>query len=84
MIKDIRCMPLPQLLEGIRVKVMDLFQTRRVDSSNWGTVLCPEYEKKLMRRVEKGRHWTVAQSSDVIFEVSTETCTVMVDLAERF
>ncbi|KAL6191977.1 hypothetical protein ACLB2K_038365 [Fragaria x ananassa] len=76
MIKDERCMPLPQLLEGVRVHMMNLF-TRRLDSSNWGSVLCPKMEKKLLKRLQTGRSWT----SQDVFEVFTETCNVMVNLA---
>ncbi|KAL6125359.1 hypothetical protein ACLB2K_073418 [Fragaria x ananassa] len=80
MIKDERCMPLPQLLEAVRVHTMDLF-TRRLDSSNWGSVLCPKMEKKLLKRLHTGRNWMVSHSSQDVFEVFTETCNVMVNLA---
>ncbi|XP_004309379.1 PREDICTED: uncharacterized protein LOC101290713 [Fragaria vesca subsp. vesca] len=80
MIKDERCMPLPQLLEGVRVHTMDLFTRRRLGSSNWGSVLCPKMEKKLLKRLQTRRNWRVRQSSQDVFEVFTETCNVMVNL----
>ncbi|KAL6213658.1 hypothetical protein ACLB2K_013104 [Fragaria x ananassa] len=81
MIKDERCMPLPQLLEGVRVHTMDLFTRRRLDFSNWGSVLCPKMEKNLLKRLQTGRSWRVGQSSQDVFEVFTKTCNVMVNLA---
>ncbi|KAL6196696.1 hypothetical protein ACLB2K_032310 [Fragaria x ananassa] len=56
MIKDERCMPLPQLLKGVRVHMIDLFTRRRLDSSNWGNVLCPKMEKKLLKKLQIGRN----------------------------
>ncbi|XP_040371766.1 uncharacterized protein LOC112193244 isoform X2 [Rosa chinensis] len=83
MVKDERCMPLPQLLEGIRVRVMEIFCERKVQSSTWRSVLCPKLEKKLSKRIETGRNWRVSQSTNDIFEVCTEDSNVMVNLVER-
>ncbi|XP_061999021.1 uncharacterized protein LOC133716327 [Rosa rugosa] len=83
MVKDERCMPLPQLLEGIRVRVMEMFCERKVYSSTWRSVLCPKLEKKLSKRIETGRNWRVSQSTNDIFEVCTEDSTVMMNLVER-
>ncbi|XP_024171647.1 uncharacterized protein LOC112177597 [Rosa chinensis] len=83
MVKDERCMSLPQLLEGIRVRVMEMFCERKVQSSTWRSVLCPKLEKKLSKRIETGTNWRVSQSTNDIFEVCTEDSTVMVNLVER-
>ncbi|KAL6214887.1 hypothetical protein ACLB2K_014319 [Fragaria x ananassa] len=67
--------------DGVRVHTMNLFTRRRLDSSNWGSVLCPKMEKKLLKRLQTGRSWRVSQSNQDVFEVFTETCNVMVNLA---
>ncbi|KAL6210956.1 hypothetical protein ACLB2K_016185 [Fragaria x ananassa] len=72
----------PQLLEGIRVKTMNKFHERNVESSTWRSVLCPKLEKKLSRRLETGRNWRVSQSSIDVFEVFTEDNNDVVNLAE--
>ncbi|KAL6188480.1 hypothetical protein ACLB2K_039872 [Fragaria x ananassa] len=56
MLIDERCMPLPQLIEGIRVKTMNKFHERKVESSTWRYVLCPKLEKKLSKRLKTGRN----------------------------
>ena len=82
-IKDARCMPLPSLLEFIRVDTMEKLAKRKTESSTWRSILCPKFEKKLKKRLDTGRNWRVSQSSDHVFEVFTEENTFMVNLAER-
>ncbi|KAL6129576.1 hypothetical protein ACLB2K_072926 [Fragaria x ananassa] len=82
MLIDERCMPLPQLLEGIQVKTMNKFHERKVESSTWRSVLCPKLEKKLSKRLETGRNWRVSQSSVDVFEVCTKDSNDVVNLAE--
>ncbi|KAK9901138.1 hypothetical protein M0R45_030376 [Rubus argutus] len=56
-IKDARCMPLPSLLEFIRVDTMEKLAKRKTESSTWRSILCPKFEKKLKKRLDTGRNW---------------------------
>lgn len=46
-ILNLRTLPITQLVNGIRSKMMTLISDRHAKSSRWATVLCPTHEKTL-------------------------------------
>ncbi|CAL5395991.1 unnamed protein product [Camellia sinensis] len=81
-IREARHLPITQLVDAIRGKIMEKMSKRKVKSSNWVGELCPKMEKRLMSEFQDSRHWIVSQSDDNIFEVRSQP-SVLVDLANR-
>lgn len=77
-----RALPITQLVDGIRSRLMRLIGERSHESSKWSNVLCPRYEKLLSNHVKAGENWIVNRSNEDVYEVLSKfTCTV--DLAAR-
>lgn len=81
-IVDQRFLPIYQMLDGIRAKIMEMNAQRRRVAEGWKTFLCPEMETIMQDLLECGRHWDVGRSSEFLFEVHGED-SVMVDLQSR-
>ncbi|XP_028075710.1 uncharacterized protein LOC114277948 [Camellia sinensis] len=81
-IREARHLPITQLVDAIRGKIMEKMSKRKVKASNWVGELCPKMEKRLMSEFQDSRHWIVSQSDDNIFEVRSQP-SVLVDLANR-
>ncbi|KAM2104908.1 hypothetical protein ACFX1R_015463 [Malus domestica] len=78
-ILDERKMPTYQMIDNIRVKLMEMSSDRQREAKRWTSPICPTMDDKMMKMVEVGRHWNVCHSSEHIFEVRDEY-SVMVDL----
>ncbi|XP_057485975.1 uncharacterized protein LOC130772270 isoform X2 [Actinidia eriantha] len=65
-------LPITQLVDVLRGKMMELIYTRRVESSKWGTRLTPSMEEKLQNEISKSRSLQVLLSHDNTFEVRGE------------
>ncbi|XP_048438006.1 uncharacterized protein LOC125476209 [Pyrus x bretschneideri] len=78
-ILDERKMPTYQMIDNIRVKLMEMSSDRQREAERWTSPICPTMDDEMMKMVEVGRHWNVCRSSDHIFEVRDEY-SVMVDL----
>ncbi|XP_050113356.1 uncharacterized protein LOC126591625 [Malus sylvestris] len=76
-------LPIYQLVDGIRVKMMEMNSERSRAAHNWNTFLCPEMEERLNQVLEVGSHWEISRSSLSIFEVHNDI-SVMVHLQKRF
>ncbi|KAM2987989.1 hypothetical protein FF2_008082 [Malus domestica] len=61
-------LPIYQLVDGIRVKMMEMNSERFRAAHNWNTFLCPEMEERLNQVLEVGNHWEISRSSLSIFE----------------
>ncbi|KAG5532375.1 hypothetical protein RHGRI_026866 [Rhododendron griersonianum] len=74
-----RYLPICDLVDKVRVLLMEQMCERKQLSSKWNSSVCPVMDKKLIARFDKGRTWHVAAASDDIFEVYSLP-TVVVDL----
>ncbi|KAM1158147.1 hypothetical protein FF1_028677 [Malus domestica] len=54
-----RSLPIYQLVDGIRVKMMEMNSERFRAAHNWNTFLCPDMEERLNQVLEVGRHWEI-------------------------
>ncbi|CAL2264962.1 unnamed protein product [Prunus armeniaca] len=82
-ILELCALPICQMLEGIRIKLMVMVSERSREAGQWCSVLCPEMEKTLSEMLTVGQHWNASRSSTSVFEVHAEV-SVMVDLVNHF
>ncbi|KAL7201215.1 hypothetical protein ACSBR1_033008 [Camellia fascicularis] len=81
-IREARHLPITQLMDTIREKIMEKMSKRKTKSSAWVGELCPKMEKRLMSEFKDSKHWIVSQSDDNIFEVWSHP-SVLVDIGNR-
>ncbi|KAF9618060.1 hypothetical protein IFM89_000011 [Coptis chinensis] len=62
-------LPITQLVDAIRGRIMELIYTRRVDCNNWSTRLTPLMEEKLQKETLKAHSLQVLFSPGSTFEV---------------
>ena len=77
--KELCELPIFEMVDGIRVKVMENMATRRVACERWTTILCPHMEDVLKKTMDIGRHWSVSMSTPTVYEVHAQK-SVAVDL----
>ncbi|XP_021832752.1 uncharacterized protein LOC110772604 [Prunus avium] len=82
-VKDVRRLPNYEMIDTIRVKMMEMISRRKLASEKWCSVLCPVIEDELKNLAAKGCHWRICRASESIFEVHADL-SVMVNLDERF
>ncbi|KAK1314044.1 hypothetical protein QJS10_CPA06g01165 [Acorus calamus] len=68
-ILEARNLPIVQMVDHIRVQMMELLYQRRIESSNWKTFLCPSIMEKLQKIHADSRGLQVRCSDEVHFEV---------------
>ncbi|KAM1720639.1 hypothetical protein ACFX12_022274 [Malus domestica] len=61
-IRKERLLPIFQLVESIRVKLMVMNAERRIAAEKWNSYLCPEMENQLDKLLRVGRHWHINRS----------------------
>lgn len=83
MIEDFRRMPIIEMLESLRVKVMSMMYEKRNASAKWHTILCPEMETVLKNTLAEGYHWRIFRSTGILFEVKANFNTFIVDIQQR-
>ncbi|XP_024170067.2 uncharacterized protein LOC112176392 [Rosa chinensis] len=57
--RDLRELPIFEMFEGLRVKVMENMSERKVACKRWTTILCPPMEALLKKSMDIGRYWAV-------------------------
>ncbi|CAN6558550.1 unnamed protein product [Malus baccata var. baccata] len=72
MVSNSRCMPLMDLLEDIRVRLMGSMAEKRIFGQNIHTILCPKKENEMKLMLKEGMHWRISRSDADVFEVRTE------------
>ena len=82
-IRKERLLPIFQLVESIRVKLMEMNAERHIAAEKWNSYLCPEMENQLDKLMEVGRHWHISRSSEFVFEVRSDD-SVIVDLEKWY
>lgn len=78
-----RSLPIFEMVDGIRVQIMETMDKRRTEASSWHNVLCPKMDEMLRKYMEVGRHWKIARSYDSVYEVFGPH-SVLVDLNSNF
>ncbi|KAH7844462.1 hypothetical protein Vadar_028276 [Vaccinium darrowii] len=78
---EARRMPVMNLVDCLRSKIMVQMSKRREDSATWISEIGPVMDAKLKKRIEKGRAWRVQKSSTGVYEVKSMPA-VVVDLEE--
>ncbi|XP_028123134.1 uncharacterized protein LOC114320220 [Camellia sinensis] len=81
-IRETRHLPITQLVDSIRVKIMHQMAKRKIKAQAWPGVICPKMEARLVKAYNKGRAWLVSQSTDTVFEVHSFP-SVMVNVDKR-
>ena len=74
---DAHELPITQMVDVIRGKIMELIYTRRADSDQWLTRLTPSMEEKLEKESLKVRSLQVLLTTGSIFEVRGESIEVV-------
>ncbi|KAI5343761.1 hypothetical protein L3X38_011637 [Prunus dulcis] len=82
-VKDVHRLPIYEMIDTIRVKMMEMISRRKLASDKWCSVLCPVIEDELNNLATKGSHWRICRASESIFEVHADL-SVMVNLDKRF
>ena len=78
-----RHLPITNLVDDIRLKIMKQMSKRRKEGSVWNNEgICPEMNRRLEMAFNTGRTWTISTSSEYVFQVNAEK-TVTVDLLDR-
>ncbi|KAL2481259.1 MuDR family transposase [Abeliophyllum distichum] len=80
-IVDCRSLPITRMVDNMRIKLMNMFVTRRTDSGEWTEVVCPKMIEKLQGYTDESRSWNIKRSSDTIFEVFSDP-SVCVDICK--
>lgn len=78
-IREARHLPITNLVDMIRLQIMNMRFDRRLLSSKWNKVLCPRMDSVLEKAFMDVRTSNVSLSSDNVFEVHCFS-SVMVDL----
>lgn len=76
-VSDAKELPITQMVDALRGKMMELFYKRRVDSSQWGTKLTLSMEEKLKNEIFKAQSIQVSQLHDSTFEVRSESVDIV-------
>ncbi|KAF8394742.1 hypothetical protein HHK36_020959 [Tetracentron sinense] len=77
-ISELPGLPVIQMVDTIRRKMMELIYTRQVDSVQWSTILTPSSEEKLQKETLKARSLEVLFSPSSVFEVRDDLGTINV------
>ncbi|KAH7839501.1 hypothetical protein Vadar_005087 [Vaccinium darrowii] len=67
-----RRLPITQLVDRIRVKLMDQMSDRRDLGLKWETVICPKKDRKLGELFTLSKTWNVVKSNDELYEVHSD------------
>lgn len=76
-VSDAKELPITQMVDALRGKLMELFYKRRVDSNQWETKLTLSMEEKLKNEISKACSFQVSQLHDGTFEVRSESVDIV-------
>ncbi|KAL8166312.1 hypothetical protein V2J09_007811 [Rumex salicifolius] len=74
---DAHELPITQMVDVIRTKIMDLIHSRRLESEQWLTRLTPSMEQKLEKESLKARSLQVLLSAGSSFEVRGDSVEIV-------
>ncbi|KAH7848531.1 hypothetical protein Vadar_004068 [Vaccinium darrowii] len=81
-IREERHLPVTQLVDRIRVKIMEQLSARHEASLKWNQVVCPTMNEDLNVSFQKCKWWTVSKSTADVYEIHCDP-SVSVDIAKR-
>lgn len=81
-IRKERRLPIRDLVDKIRIKVMEKMSVRRDLAMKWKCDVCPEMDRRITQLFKESRAWTVKKSSDGVYEVQCHP-SVKVDMVSR-
>ncbi|KAH7833222.1 hypothetical protein Vadar_004199 [Vaccinium darrowii] len=81
-IKEERHLPITQLVDRIRVKIMEQMSSRLEAAGKWNYVVCPKMNAALNQSFQECKSWTVRRSAVNVFEVQCDP-SVSVNIARR-
>ncbi|XP_059276262.1 uncharacterized protein LOC132030584 [Lycium ferocissimum] len=76
-VAEVNELPITQMVDVLRGKIMELIYTRRVESSQWVTTLTPLMEQKLQSETSRARSLHILSSHGSTFEVHGESIEVV-------
>ncbi|KAL8108829.1 uncharacterized protein LOC141672190 isoform X1 [Apium graveolens] len=76
-LSDANELPITQIIDSLRGKMMDLYYKRRADSSHWETRLTPSMEEKLKSATLKAHLLQVSLLDAGTFEVQSESVDIV-------
>ncbi|KAK4349679.1 hypothetical protein RND71_032434 [Anisodus tanguticus] len=76
-VMEVNELPITQMVDVLRGKIMELIYTRRVESDQWTTRLTPLMEEKLQSETSKARSLQVLPSHGSTFEIRGESVDVV-------
>ncbi|KAK3017233.1 hypothetical protein RJ639_007151 [Escallonia herrerae] len=76
-VSDANELPITQMIDVLRGKMMEMFYTRRVESNQWVTKLTPSAEEKLKSETSKVGSFQVLLSHGSTFEVRSDSVDVV-------
>ncbi|KAH0996851.1 hypothetical protein GBA52_020715 [Prunus armeniaca] len=82
-ISELYALPICQMVDGIRIKLMGLMSQRSCEAKECCSILCPVMEKTLNEMSIVGRHSNAIRSSASVFQVHAEG-SFLVDLDKHF
>ncbi|KAH7852232.1 hypothetical protein Vadar_022187 [Vaccinium darrowii] len=77
-----RHLPITQLVDRIRLKMMELMCFRRETAAKWRHVICPKMDEALTNAFQESKSWEVKFCSSDVLEVLCDP-SVMVDIGRR-
>ncbi|XP_038972040.1 uncharacterized protein LOC120104627 [Phoenix dactylifera] len=77
---EARHLPVPQMVDHIRIQIMQMMHQRRNRGYSIQSQLCPDAEKVLQKNAEDGRRLAVFTSNIMIYDVKDTNYSCKVDL----
>ncbi|XP_020415494.1 uncharacterized protein LOC109948013 [Prunus persica] len=71
-VKDVSRLPIYEMIDIVKVKMMEMISRRKLASEKWCSVLCPVIEDELKNLAAKGHHWRICHASESIFEIHAD------------
>ncbi|KAL7213498.1 hypothetical protein ACSBR2_016095 [Camellia fascicularis] len=81
-IQEARHLPITQLVDAIRGKIMEQMSKCRAKCNKWAAQICPKMEKKLEDEYKSNTAWIVSQSDEDVYEVHSHP-SILVDVNRR-
>ncbi|MQL68849.1 hypothetical protein Taro_001139 [Colocasia esculenta] len=79
-IHDARSLPILQMVDKIRVQMMEMAAKRKIDAALWDTPYCPKVQKIIEKNLQERRSLAIRHSDGIKFEVVESMKTYVVDL----
>ncbi|XP_028052873.1 uncharacterized protein LOC114257311 [Camellia sinensis] len=81
-IKEARNLPITQMVDTIRTKLIQQMSARRDQANKWNELICPTFKTMLLDSFNDRRSWQVNKANKDVFEVHSIPF-VTVDIARR-